>query len=206
MKYVPGIDISIWEPRIDWLKVRISGYRFALIKASEGTFKDPSFDSHWVGSQKAGLLRGAYHYLKVKQDAKAQAQFYLNTVKFEEGDLAPILDLEEIGNEGQPNAKFISGAETWLNEVERVTGKKAFIYSRATFLQSKVTLPNGKAPAWALNYPIWIAHYFYNYVEGNQPWEYAGWQPWTFWQYSDHGQVGGVTNVDGIPTNIDLNW
>jgi lysozyme len=206
MSYVPGIDVSIWEPRIDWLKVRLQGYRFALIKASEGNFKDPCFDAHWEGSRKAGLIRGAYHYLKVAQDAKAQAQFYLNAVKFAAGDLAPILDLEEIGNQGQPNARFIANVEIWLKQVEQATGKKAFVYSRASFLQSKVTLPNGKAPAWAADYPVWIAHYFYNYVEGIKPWEFAGWQPWTFWQYTDRGQVGGVTNVDGIPTNVDLNW
>ena len=75
--YIKGIDVALWEPNIDWAKVRVQDIRFAFIKASQADFTDPRFDSHWVGAKQAGILRGAYHFLDPKVDGKLQAETYL---------------------------------------------------------------------------------------------------------------------------------
>ena len=95
-RYIQGIDVALWEPNIDWAKVRAQGIRFAFIKASQADFADPLFDSHWAGAKQAGILRGAYHFLDPKVDARIQAETFLRTVKLEPGDLPPVLDLEEL--------------------------------------------------------------------------------------------------------------
>jgi Glycosyl hydrolases family 25 len=69
---------------------------FAFIKASQADFTDLLFDSHWTGAKMAGILRGAYHFLDPKADGTIQAETYLRKVKFESGDLPPVLDLEEL--------------------------------------------------------------------------------------------------------------
>ena len=47
-------------------------------------------------------------------------------------------------------------------------------------------------PSWAKDYPLWLAQYPNNYVEGSQPSLPRGWFKWTFWQYSEKGAVNGI--------------
>ena len=57
MATVPGIDVSYWDAGMDWPKVRATGQRFVVAKATEGiTYKDPTFDDNWFGAKSAGLL------------------------------------------------------------------------------------------------------------------------------------------------------
>ena len=82
MATVPGIDVSYWNAGIDWPKVRATGQRFAITKATEGiTYKDPTFNNNWSGAKAAGLLRGAYHFFRCNVDAQKQADYFINYVK-----------------------------------------------------------------------------------------------------------------------------
>ncbi len=208
MKYVLGLDISRYEPNVDWGLIRAQGIQFVIIKATEGaTYKDSMFATHWTNAKNAGLIRGAYHYLRAGDDPNAQAQSFLASVKLESGDLPPFLDLEGTYNDGQTNTKFISCAGTWLATVAQATGRKPYVYSTGSFLQEHISI-NSKPPAWAKNYGVWIANYLYTYVEGvSQPVEAAGWPSWEFWQYTNHGDIQGITTDTGQkPSEIDLNW
>mgnify|MGYP001608941578 CR=1 FL=1 len=40
IEYVRGIDVSHWNGRIDWQRVKDAGYAFAYIKASEALGTD----------------------------------------------------------------------------------------------------------------------------------------------------------------------
>ena len=52
---VEGIDLSGYQPTVDWTKVA----------------------DHWARAKQANLLRGAYHFFRPKQDAAAQARLFL---------------------------------------------------------------------------------------------------------------------------------
>jgi LysM repeat protein len=79
------------------------------------------------------------------------------------------------------------------------------VYSRASFLKEKVSLPNGKAPPWASNYRMWIAHWTYAYGENIKPDEMTGWAPYTFWQYSGEKDfLDGITEELGRPVLVDF--
>jgi LysM repeat protein len=82
------------------------------------------------------------------------------------------------------------------------------IYSAYFFLRDRVSMPNvGGAPAWAINYPLWIAQYLNHPVtESDLPLQPKGWQDWKFWQFSEHGIVAGITGDNKIPTAVDLNY
>jgi LysM repeat protein len=113
------------------------------------------------------------------------------------GELPPVLDLET--PDGQTKEKIVSRAKTWLDLVEAAFGKKPIIYSGQFFLQDYFSEAGGGPPVWTKDYPLWLAQYPNNYVEGSQPFLPRGWFKWTFWQYSEKG------TVNGINAKVDLN-
>ena len=200
MATVPGIDVSYWDAGIDWPKVRATGQRFVVAKATEGDFySDPTFDDNWFGAKSAGLLRGAYHFYRCNVDAKKQADYFINYVRTvkDDGELPPVLDLES--NDGQKKEKIIPAVKLWLDRVEAAFGKKPIIYSGQYFLQDYLSEAGGGPPAWAKDYPLWLAQYPNQYVEGSKPFLPRGWFKWTIWQYSEKGRVNGI-NAD-----VDMN-
>jgi GH25 family lysozyme M1 (1,4-beta-N-acetylmuramidase)/LysM repeat protein len=203
MATVPGIDVSYWNAGIDWPKVRASGQRFTFIKASEGDgYLDPTFDDHWRGARSAGLLRGAYHFFRANVDAKKQANRFIDYVRSmnDNGELPPVLDLET--HDGQSRDKIIARAKTWLELVEAAFNRKPILYSGQYFLQDYFSESGGGPPAWAKDYPLWLAQYPNNWVEGSQPYLPRGWFKWTFWQYSEKGRVNGINaRVDLVVFN-----
>lgn len=211
MNLVHGVDVSYYEPKIDWRVLRAQGFRFALIRATSGIgYVDPKFKSHWEGARVEGLLRGAYHYLIANQDANQQADLFITTVGSDRGELPPIVDLEDKYNENASNARIIDTCKGILDRIETAFGQKPMIYSRSQYLRDHVSR-NGKAPSWAKNYPLWLAQYPYVFSADtmpnkNMPTQAEGWQDWKFWQYSESAIIEGVTNENGLPTACDLNW
>ena len=202
MTYIRGIDVSAYDPFIDWQKVRDQNIHFAIIKSTEGNdFFSGHFNSQWAGAKSVGILRGSYHYLLATLDGAKQADHFLSKVKVEDGDLPPFLDIEGTNNDGkQPgtkaatNSQFIGNAQKWLERVEAKTGRRPIVYSTAAFLKNKLSA-NGKPPAWAKNYVTWVAQYPFSFSAdgGFKPTQPVGWGEWVFWQYSgDHDTLEGI--------------
>jgi lysozyme len=184
---LPGIDVSHWQGTIDWGAARADGVEFAFIKATEGgDYTDPRFAANWAGARQAGVVRGAYHFFRPQTDAMAQAAHFLRTVTLAPGDLPPVLDVEV--TDGRAADAIAAGVRTWLAEVERVTGRRPILYTRASFWTAQM---GGGFNA----YPLWVAHYGVS-----SPSIPAGWSGWTFWQHSDAGRVSGIGG------DVDLDW
>ncbi len=201
MATVPGIDVSFWNAGIDWPKVRATGQRFVFVKATEADYyRDPTFDDNWFGAKSAGLLRGAYHFFRCNVDAKKQADYFINYVKSfnDNGELPPVLDLET--NDNQKKEKIIPAVKIWLDRVEAEFGRKPIIYSGQFFLQDYLSEAGGGPPAWAKDYPLWLAQYPNQYTPGMQPFLPTGWFKWAIWQYSKRGSINGI-NAD---VDLDL--
>lgn len=187
MSTVQGIDVSHYQGVVDWQKVADAGMAFAFAKATDGiTYTDPEFATNWSGMHAVGLLRGAYHFFEPNDDATSQAQHFLATVQLAAGDLPPVLDVETTG--GVANAQIWSGVSTWLQVVEKETGRQPLIYTAPGFW-------NGHQPDLALTkYPLWLADY------ASQPTLPTGWTSWLFWQSSQTGTVAGVTGSVDLDT------
>ena len=193
MPTVPGIDVSYWDSGIDWPKVRATGQRFVIVKATEGeNYTDPTFNDHWTGAKAAGLLRGAYCFFHPNMDPKKQAARFISAVKAmnDDGELPHALDLEIA--EGASNDKIIANAKIWLDQVEQAFGRKPFIYSAVAFLQTNFSVLGGGPPPWGKDYPLWLAWYPNQYTDGMTPLMPRGWYNWTVWQYGDKGVVNGI--------------
>jgi len=211
MSLVHGVDVSVYEPNVDWRSLRSQGFKFALIRATSSTgYTDPKFAEHWAGAREAGILRGAYHYLFGGLDAKRQADFFINTVGSDHGELPPIVDLEDAYNENVSNGKLRTTCKSFLDIIEKEFGRTPMIYSRRTYLEPRLSI-RGKAPSWAKDYELWVAQYPFEFDPArmpnvNMPKQPNGWKDWKFWQYSESAIVDGVTDEINRPTRIDLNW
>jgi lysozyme len=148
-KYVKGIDVASWEPNINWEKVCTQDIHFAFIKASQADFTDPLFDSHWAGAKRAGILRGAYHFLDPNVDSRLQAETFLNKVKLEPGDLPPVLDLEELKPQAStaPAPKTGKGAKGAKGDKDKAGAKGSKAGKAAAVPNSRII---GVAADWLM--------------------------------------------------------
>jgi len=184
---VAGIDVSAWNPNINWPRIKMAGRDFVFIKATEGTsYVSGTFPGDWAEAKAAGILRGAYHYFRPGSDPVEQAQIFLETMgELGADDLPALFDWEE--DDGISPAVQIARAKTWLLLVEQATGKIPIIYTGPSFWNS---LGN---PTDFIRHALFIANY-----QVNCPWTPAPWTTWTFWQHTDQGIV------DGSPGELDL--
>lgn len=176
-----GIDVSNHQQTVDWNAVQQAGKIFAFMKATDGiTYTDPEFATNWSGARAAGLLRGAYHFYETNDDPTAQAQNFLSAVQLEPGDLPPVVDIERTKS-GESASQIVQDLQTWLDVVEQATGRVPIIYTSPGYWNSLGTSAFGR-------YPLWVAEYG---VQSPKP--VAGWEGWTFWQYSESGTVTGIS-------------
>lgn len=181
---IHGIDISHHQGDINWQQLKDEGLidkfpvRFIMIKATEGATKvDENFIDNFYQAREYGFTRGAYHFYSVHSPAKDQAEFFIQNVKLENGDLPPVLDVE-YKPEKQSDEDFRNSVLQWLQIVEQHYGVKPIIY---TYYKFKMKYLND---AVFDPYPYWIAHYYVEEVE------YKG--AWKFWQHTDVGRLPGI--------------
>ena len=189
--YLEGIDVSHWQSTIDWTKVRGAGKAFAIIKASEGRlYTDPNYLTNHTNAQAAGLWTGAYHFANpdtTANDAILEADHFVATVRLGRGDLIPALDLEQTG--GLSVAALQAWVTTWLGEVTAKVGIRPMIYTSPYFWQKY--MGDSRALADAGYKTLWIAHW--GVSSPTVPASNWGGHGWTFWQYSDCGNVPGIS-------------
>ena len=186
---IHGIDVSHYQGTISWRRVaeaRIDGQpvTFVIVKATEGkSILDVNFNENFYQAREYGLIRGAYHYFSPVVDGRTQAEYYLHQVHLDEGDLPPVLDIEECGTLTSEGLRY--EALQWLRTVEERYHTTPIIYTGLRFRQQHLDTPEFQ------RYPFWIAHYYVPKLG------YKG--PWRFWQHTDLG------HVDGIQGPVDLN-
>jgi lysozyme len=129
-----------------------------------------------------------------KNDAKQEADHFVDSSSLRSGDIVPVLDLET-SNGLTPN-QLQDWTFDWLEEVEDRLGVKPMIYTGPWFWESKM----GDTTAFAdAGYKLlWIANWFVSDPE--VPGADWGGYGWTFWQYDDCGTVPGISGC------VDLDY
>ncbi|KAJ6582977.1 glycoside hydrolase family 25 protein [Mycena vulgaris] len=182
-----GIDVSAFQPLVNWAAVKANGVAFAYIKATEGiTFISPTFSEQYTGATKAGLIRGSYHFAHPDSSSGAtQAKFFLAHGGGWSSDgitLPGALDIEY--NPSGPKCYGLSAAAmvSWISEFSSTyhaaTTRFPVIYTTTDWWKTCT----GNSAAFGTNNPLWIAHYSSSI--GTLP---AGWSFTTFWQYANSG-------------------
>ena len=185
---VHGIDISHYQGNVNWKmldQTRQGQFpiQFIFMKATEGgDYPDKRFVANFDSAKAHGFIRGAYHFYNPKTDPNKQAEFFINSVKLEPGDLPPVLDIEK---KSKDIGKLQTDLKLWLRRIESHYGVKPIIYASYKF---KTKYLNDSV---FNSYPYWIAHYYVDSVQ------YKG--DWKFWQHTDVG------TLPGIEEQVDLN-
>jgi lysozyme len=174
-----GIDVSEYQGTIDWSAVAGAGKSFAFIRTGDGSYRDKQFSANWLGAKNAGLIVGAYHFLRPGVDGAAQADICIQMSGGPGSGVLPItIDVETASDP----ISLSNLVQAFAAEVESQTGQSPIIYTAPGFWGPNVA-PTG------LEYrcPLWVANWG---VES--PTLPSGWSAWTFWQYSAHGTCAGV--------------
>jgi len=172
-----GIDISNYQPNVDFAKVKAAGYEVIYIKATEGvTYTSPSMLAQYKGAKAQGLKVGFYHYLRGNNPVN-EAQHFLNAIGGLANDCVHMIDTEETN--GQSNAQTSLNVRQFADYLIG-KGQKVGMYTYESFYANNL---NSTVKG---NLPLWIAHY-----EVAAP-NVSG---WVGFQYSSTGAVPGVTGI-----------
>jgi lysozyme len=182
---VQGIDVSAWQGDIDWERVRTAGTQFVYIKATEGgDHLDPKFLDNWYGAKRAGIPRGAYHFVYWCRPASEQALWFMLNVPQDAEALPPVLDVEWNGHSKTcpkriPRDVALEKIKILLDALEAHTGKRPIIYTDPLFHREVL------AGAFS-NYRFWLRSVAAE--PDDRYWD----QPYMFWQFTTTGRVPGI--------------
>ncbi|KIJ12277.1 glycoside hydrolase family 25 protein [Paxillus involutus ATCC 200175] len=190
-----GIDVSSYQPNVDWTTVKNNGIEFAYIKATEGTsYISPTFNSQHASAKKVGLIHGGYHFAHPNVSTGAtQAKYFLAHGGAWSGDgvtLPGALDIEY--NPSGPKCYGLSAPAmvSWIkdfsNTYKAATGRYPVIYTTTDWWKDCT----GNSATFGSTNPLWIAHYASTI--GTLP---AGWKDTSFWQYAHSGPNPGNANL-----------
>lgn len=177
-----GIDVSGWQGNINYAEVRNSGIQIVYMKASEGSsFVDPYFNQNYENAKANNLKVGFYHYLTARsiEEAISQANFFVSTISGKVPDCRLAMDFESFGNLNTEEINQIGLA--FMRTVENLSGKEMVIYSDTSNASYRF---GGELT----NYPLWVAQY-----EVYEPTPNGNWSTWVGWQYSDAGEIPGIS-------------
>jgi GH25 family lysozyme M1 (1,4-beta-N-acetylmuramidase) len=212
---VEGIDVSSAQhpetkqyPKgapIDWSDVAGAGYKFAFIKATEGSYyPNPYYASDLAEAQAAGMFAAPYAFAIPNYSGGAlQADYLLDNADYAPDGhiLPPILDIEydpyvsEDGTNscyGLTDTQMVAWISAFTAEIQRRTGQHPVIYSTAQWWDECT----GDSNAFAAD-PLWIANY--GVTAPAMP---AAWQDWVYWQYTSSATVPGISGSG----NVDTSW
>ena len=183
-KYLFGIDVSHYQGKILWERVKTSKHpiEYVFMRAAMGTDgKDNRFEYNWREAKKQGFLRGAYHYYRPNENSEKQFANFAATVTLDKGDFPPVLDIEEASKFGADNLR--KGLKKWLKLAETAYGCKPIVYTGRAYYHKYLK-------GHIKGYPLWIASYSGKHRLKNTPWD--------FHQFTVKTRVNGIrTPVDG---------
>lgn len=178
------IDVSEFQGKIDWAKVKSDGVVGAIIRYADGDYLDPDFKYNMENAKANGLHVGAYIFsrAKTKAGSEKEATRLFNACKPYAPDLPLYIDLEDSKLSKYANTV----AQAFIAKIKALGGK-AGVYANLNWWN------NYLAKTAPLSFAMWLADW------GNtihyKPKNYVG-----MWQYSSSGKVKGISG------RVDMNW
>ena len=198
-----GIDVSKWQGKIDWKKVKSCGIDFAIIRigfrGENGTlYKDSYADYNLQQAEKYGILTGVYFFstAKTQSEAAEEAEWTASAVAGYPVSYPIVYDCEGFLNSdsrmfGLSNSVRTDNAITFMKKIKEF-GYEAMFYAAHSELTSSKYWDTERIEK---NGMIWVARYpSAPYPETKNP-DYGG--KYDMWQYTNMGKVSGIEgNVD----------
>ena len=182
-----GIDVSVWQGKVDYNRVKAAGIDFVIMRAGYSTNIDTTFTANYENARAAGLLVGAYWYSTAKNmtQLRNEAASCLGVLSGREFDLPVFFDVED-SYQLKKGTAFCSRLVKKFSSAMQAGGYDAGWYTATSFVDRiKPAIRNNRS------YMVWIAeHGPVNHYEGR----------YDIWQYSHKGRI------DGVNAEVDLNW
>lgn len=183
------VDVSTFQQTIDWSQVKQNGIVGAMIRAGYGFGTvDNQYRANVTGCENNGIPYGMYHYSYATniEDAKKEAEFFINNAKGTSPSYPLAMDVEE-ASQAAMGKQALTAMILAFCDVVKAAGYQPMLYTNLN---------------WATNYidmsqidnadiRVWIAQY-------NTTLDYKG--NYFLWQYTSSGRVAGIS------ANVDLNY
>ena len=188
---IKGIDVSSYQEKPDWAKVKKAGINFAILRIHQKNGPDSSFEHNYRGCRTNAISIGGYKYSYALTEAQAleEAEETLAVLSGRGMDFPVFYDLEWEKQKKLGKAAVEKIAETFLNRIKKA-GYKVGIYCNVDWYQNILTTK-------LKSYDLWLARYPANDNGTMQtrlkPTAGIG------WQYSSKGKVVGISG------NVDMN-
>ena len=183
-----GIDVSSWQKRPNWDKIKKAGIEFTILRCHQKTGIDASFNYNYKNAKKNGIKIGVYKYSYAENKfmAEKEADDVLEVLKDKEIDLPVFYDLESDEMFEYDNSHIAQIAEAFLNKIS-AAGYKVGIYCNMNWYNNKIT------DYLKSKYDFWLAAYPAK-DDGTVQEQYKpDTEDLVMWQYSANGKVSGVT-------------
>lgn len=185
-----GIDVSEFQGKIDWEKVKNDGIEFAILRCGYGmdfsNQDDVEYERNANECERLGIPYGVYlmSYANTVEKARSEAKHVLRLIEGRKISLGVWYDIEDNGTSGAINKETLTNIiNTFCNTIKNA-GYKVGVYASLNWLENKIekTIKD--------NYDIWVAQYY-------SKCEYEG--KYIMWQHTSSGKVNGIS------TNVDMN-
>ncbi len=193
-----GIDVSKWQGKIDWQKVKDAGIDFAIIRigyrGENGIiYRDENADYNIQQAQKVGVLVGVYFFSTAINTLEAQeeAAWTIEAIKGYKISYPVVYDCEGYTNTdsrmfGISAQVRTDNAIAYLKQVKSAD-YDAMIYGAKSDFENTTLWDIARIET---NYRVWVAHYSkIVYPEKKTP-DYNG--KFDMWQYTNRGIVAGI--------------
>ena len=191
-----GIDVSKYQPTVDWKKVKNAGINFVMIRCGYRGYgsgvlvEDSMYKSHITGAKAAGLRVGVYFFSQAINEAEAVEEASMAVALAKKyGINMPIAIDSEYAAGGSGRADKLSKAERTavtkaFCDTVKSAGYTPMVYASKSWFSDHLNMSQ------LSGYRIWVAHYA----------EKCGYKgTYHIWQNTDKGKV------DGIPGYVDMN-
>ena len=186
---VKCLDISTWQGYVDFNKVKSAGYNYVILRAGFGreySQKDNTFERNYANAKAAGIKVGVYwfSYSTSPSDAYSEANACLYCLNGKRLDMPVYYDLEYQPAMSMSNSNYTQMALNFCSTIKKA-GYKSGVYSSASvygYLLNRQTLINNGVSIW------------------NAQWSSYCSVPCDIWQYSEKGQVNGIS------ASVDMNY
>ncbi len=195
-----GIDVSYCQKEIDWEAAKASGLvDFAILRVGYGrepSQVDTQFSRNYAACKSLGIPCGAYwfSYAMSADEAKREAQVFLQTIKGKSFEYPVYMDLENKKQFALGKAACSAIVDAFLNTLEQA-GYFAGLYCSTYYLD------NYLSDGVKSRYTVWCAQYASKCTYQN---------PYGIWQYNVAGStehdIIGQKSIPGIVGECDMDY
>jgi GH25 family lysozyme M1 (1,4-beta-N-acetylmuramidase) len=193
------MDVSRWQGRIDWNKVKASGLVSGVMLRALGNsdkdapskpYIDPTFERNYAECKRLGIPVGVYYYCKAVNMAEADAELAMlrKALTGKTVQLPVAVDIEDTYVQAPLDKQTLTDiAAHALAAIEQM-GFYAMLYTGLYFGRDNLYMGGAALKP----YDVWLAAH--RSQKPTPEWNFG------LWQYTSKGKIPGV--VDAIPGKI----